>query len=392
MSFQASDSAFVGLGPIPLRDNQMQSPDQFEDILRKMKNQQEQNKLQLKEKELKDQKNLIQQREQVKRLMEKNSNTNFTYDYDGKIILAKKGSSKNIVNQENTVGVQYKIGTTISVVKKINVEQPQQVIPKIIQGKDQYVQVKNQGSSIHSQSSSQSNQLQSDLTSQPNSYEMMLENIKPSQGVIFKGAKGEVKAGEGYSNQQSQFDFYDTQKNPNDIKRMTKKDYEEFIKTSGNYSRNDTYKPRRYTTNNLNQNRAENNFEDILDGINYSQIQPIEEQTEEENLTQQDKRLIQNNIIKGVSPLTQNKSSFKLAGFNSIQRQGSDRVNNKQSNQNIQIFDNPYAVPQQNANYQSIQRGSTIFKNSSQIQQPKKNKAGNIQVADQEKLRNMLLN
>lgn len=37
--------------------------------------------------------------------MEKNSNKNFTYDYDGKIILSKKGSVKNVINQENTVGI-----------------------------------------------------------------------------------------------------------------------------------------------------------------------------------------------------------------------------------------------------------------------------------------------
>ena len=76
----------------------------------------------------------------------------------------------------------------------------------------------------------------------------MLENIRPSQGVVFKGSKGEIKAGEGYNtNQQSQFDFFDISKNPNDIKRMTKKEYDEFIKNSGNYSRNDTFKSKRYS-------------------------------------------------------------------------------------------------------------------------------------------------
>lgn len=72
----------------------------------------------------------------------------------------------------------------------------------------------------------------------PNSYEMMIENIKPSQGVVFKGSKGEIKAGEGFPATSGQ-----TSSN-SDVKRMTKKEYDQYIKMEGNYSRTESFKPK----------------------------------------------------------------------------------------------------------------------------------------------------
>jgi len=43
-----------------------------------------------------------------------------------------------------------------------------------------------------------------------NTYDMMMDNIKPSAGVVFKGAKGEVKVGEGYTGAGNGIDFTDT--------------------------------------------------------------------------------------------------------------------------------------------------------------------------------------